>query len=83
MGDSTNVKGFTLENARALDDLLNEVPLDESEVWEVINETGVDVKRLAARMRTRLVEVQMLDLTNTTRKEIDAHERGAAFVATL
>lgn len=49
MGDSTNVKGFTVENLRALDRILDEVPLDEDEAREVVEGTGVDPARLATR----------------------------------
>ncbi len=42
MGDSTNVKGFTVENLRALDRLLNEVR-------EVVEGAGVDPARLATQ----------------------------------
>lgn len=57
MGDSTNVKGFTVENLRALDRILDEVPLDEDEAREVVEGTGVDPARLATRLRTRLDEL--------------------------
>lgn len=57
MADSTNVKGFTVENLRALDRILDEVPLDEDEAREVVEGTGVDPARLATRLRTRLDEL--------------------------